>query len=166
MLTTPKAPWFVILAVAIAGVAVWEQTVRRRERTEQLKVALKPPAPAPTLEALEPQKGSVFEQSAPIVHRWTPVPGVEEYLVDFAHPRGAEVCRFDAARPVRGATVTLSHDDKAECTVWRVRTRGGLVAGSSYSVGHAPGCTLPPSAMVACLEGATAADVQAPPDAK
>lgn len=164
MLTTPKVPWFVVLAVAIAGVAVWEQSVMRKQRTEQR--AQKPlPPPAPNLETLEPQKGSVFEQSAPIVHRWTPVPGVTEYLVDFAHPNGSAVCRFDAARPVQGATVTLSHDDQAECTVWRVRTKDGLVAGSSYSVGHSPGCTLPPSAMIGCLEGAKAADLQPPNDA-
>jgi hypothetical protein len=172
MTTTPKVPWFVLLAVALAGVGVWEQTVLRKQRREEAAAAQAAaaqkalPPPAPTLETLAPQRGSTFERGAPIEHRWTPIPGVTEYLFDFASPGPDGRCAFDPPRTIAATSVALSHDDASPCTVWRVRAGGGLVAGSSYSVGHSPGCTLPPSAMIGCLEGSASADKQAPPSSE
>lgn len=170
MASPPRVPWYLVLAVVVAGVAVFEQSMRRRARQEQPRERPAPqkplPPPAPTFEALAPPRGSSFAPGTPIEHRWTALPGVEDYQLDFAHPTADARCAFDAPRAVRGGMATLSHDGGSPCVVWRVRAGPGLFAGSSYSVGEGPGCTLPPSALLGCLEGTPPADRQAPPPAQ
>ncbi len=147
-----KVPWLVVLAVAIAAAAVWEQRAMKKTAPAPAPVAQKPlPPPAPTLEALAPQKGQAFEPKAPIEHAWTALPGDAGYQLDFAVPQPDGGCHFDAPRMVAEAHATSSHDEPAPCMVWRVRAQG-QVAGGSYTVGPPPGCTLPPSMMVLCLE--------------
>ena len=152
MLTTPRAPWFVILALLVAGYATYENVQLRKAKRDQAAEVPKPlPPPAPSLEVVGPPKGSTFAPGQGIDHAWTALPGTQEYLLDLAVPQPDGGCVFDAPRKFAETKATLSHDDARACLVWRVRA-GSERTGSSYTVGSPPGCTLPPSMMVLCLE--------------
>jgi hypothetical protein len=154
-----KVPWFLVLAIGVAAVATFEQVSMTKARREEAKAkaqaqaqTLKPlPPPAPELATVSPARGAAFEPKTPIDHQWSALPGVTEYRLDFAVPQPDGGCAFDAPRTVKEPHATLSHDDAAPCLVWRVRG-GDQIAGSTYTLGPEPGCTLPPDAMVRCLE--------------
>jgi hypothetical protein len=155
MLTTPRAPWFVVLAFLVAAIATWENVrLSKAQREAEAKAADAPkplPPPAPALELVGPPKGSTFTPGQGIEHAWTLLPGATEYLLDFAVPQPDGGCAFDAPRKLTETHAVVSHDDLRACMVWRVRAADQRV-GSTYTIGAPPGCTMPPSMMVLCIE--------------